>query len=169
MGFIIKNPVLIGFLFEISFNVHCLAGVINSSISASASVPSECKVSVATLNFGNYSPIGANASTPLRAVGLASVYCTKGAIITITFDSGQNSSSAQGTTRAMVCSNQSRYLSYELYRNLAYSQILGSLGPLTSASSLTNYGGYVYAEIPPGQATIPVGSYHDNVSLTVNF
>ncbi|HXN84074.1 MAG TPA: spore coat protein U domain-containing protein, partial [Myxococcales bacterium] len=90
------------------------AGSATSSLTVTATVPAVCVLSAGTLAFGNYDPVGANATTPLAGTSTFNVTCTKNTAYTVTLGTGANSASAVGTTRAMKDVGTGAFLSYEI-------------------------------------------------------
>jgi spore coat protein U domain-containing protein, fimbrial subunit CupE1/2/3/6 len=144
------------------------------SLSLQTQVTDNCQILAATLAFGTYDPVVANATQPLLAQQAIAVYCTRGtAPASIDMDNGQN---ANGTQRRMK--NGTNHLRYNLYRNSARSHRWGTgagsgVVPDPSAGShipLTSGGNaiVVYGSIPQNQ-NIVAGAYADVITMTVNF
>ena len=146
------------------------AGSATSSLTVTATVPAVCVLSARTLAFGNYDPVGANATTPLAGTSTFNVTCTKNTAYTVTLGTGANSASAVGTTRAMKDVGTGAFLSYEIYTNNTYATVwnttntMGGTAASTSAIALTAYG-----RIPAGQNVPAAAGYTDTVVSTVNF
>jgi spore coat protein U-like protein len=146
------------------------AGSATSSLTVTATVPAVCVLSAGTLAFGNYDPVGANATTPLTGSSAFSVACTKNTAYTVTLGTGANAASAMGTSRAMKDAGTGAFLSYELYTNNTYGTVwnttntVGGTAATTSAIPLTAYG-----RIPAGQNVPAATGYTDTVVSTVNF
>ena len=146
------------------------AGSATSSLTVTATVPAVCVLSAGTLAFGNYDPVGANATTPLAGTSTFNVTCTKNTAYTVTLGTGANSASAVGTTRAMKDAGTGAFLSYEIYTNNTYATVwnttntMGGTAASTSAIALTAYG-----RIPAGQNVPAAAGYTDTVVSTVNF
>lgn len=138
-----------------------------ASFTVSANVLKHCEISAAGLNFGEYSPW---AAADLDVDGALSVRCTKNTQnVTIALSDGGHA--ASGVRRMVNATDNTAFLSYELYRTTARSTRWGSTSgeqqPYTAASSgwtdLT-----VYGRITKGQ-DVPLGAYGDTVVATVNF
>jgi spore coat protein U-like protein len=146
------------------------AGSATSSLTVTATVPAVCVLSAGTLAFGNYDPVGANATTPLSGSGAFSVACTKNTAYTVTLGTGANAAAAVGTSRAMKDAGTGAFLNYELYTNNTYGTVWNTTNPVggtavtTSVISLTAYG-----RIPAGQNVPAATGYTDTVVSTVNF
>jgi spore coat protein U-like protein len=145
-----------------------MANTITSNLAVSATVGTNCTMGAASMPFGVYDPLVANASTAAQAMGTISISCTNGTVANITLDNGQNASHASGTTRAML-SGTSNYLSYELYTSAARSTVWNSTNTVTYTSGGTGPGTVnVYGTIPAGQ-NAHTGSYADTVIATATF
>ena len=146
------------------------AGSATSSLTVTATVPAVCVLSAGTLAFGNYDPVGANATTALAGTSTFNVSCTKNTAYTVTLGTGANSASAVGTTRAMKDAGTGAFLSYEIFTNNSYATVwnttntLGGTAASTSAIALIAYG-----RIPAGQNVPAAAGYTDTVVSTVNF
>src|SRR5207245_1316586 len=112
-----------------------------------ATVLSECTVSTASVNFGAYDPVAANAATPLDSTGTVNVYCTTGTLATVSLDLGTH---ASGTTRRMLA-GAANFLTYEIYRDAARSIVWNTVntdsGTSTSKFTPINGGFTAYGRI----------------------
>lgn len=133
-----------------------------------------CSVSAVNINFGTINPafgaaqgFGNNISVTCNSNGSAFDIS-----YTLTFSSG---SSGNISSRAMK--NGSNSLGYNLYKDAAYSQILGSgsSGTYTFSKAYTlaknssqtdNY--TVYAKIPSVSSTLPL-TYTDSIIVTLSY
>ena len=89
------------------------AATATTSFGVTASVNANCTISAATLAFGGYDPLVANASTPLDQTSTLTVTCTKGTSAAVSLDLGTH---ASGSTRRMQNdSTATEFLTYELY------------------------------------------------------
>jgi spore coat protein U-like protein len=143
------------------------AGQSTALVWVSTRVEPQCRVSGATMNFGSYNPVGANATQPLDAETTFDVQCTPGSRVSVTLESGLYPDSSErrlsGTTRG------ARRLAYELYSDASRQRPWTSASPL----SLLGFGRApqrvrVYGRIPQGQ-DVPAGSYQDSVLIVVSF
>jgi len=153
------------------------AGSSSTTFQVSMTVARNCKITTSgTFNFGNYDPVVANASAPLNVTTPAfiSVNCNKNTkSIWVGLDAGTNSSHAPaGSTRA-VSDGNGDYIGYDFYQDSAFTTLWGNtqataqtLGPFTSAK--TPVTATVYGQAPAGQ-DVPVGTYTDTITATVNF
>ena len=144
------------------------AATATATLTIQASVSQQCTVSNATLNFGAYDPVVANAATNLDAQTNISVVCTKGSTgVWVGLGLGSN---ASGSVRRMA--SAANLLTYELYSNAGRTTVWGNTAatgmnytPVTSKTA-TNL--VVYGRVPSGQDA-NVGSYSDSVVATINF
>jgi spore coat protein U-like protein len=145
------------------------AATATANLAVSASVSANCVLTAGTLAFGAYDPVSANASTDLLGSGTFTVACTKSAAgVWIGMDLGAN---ASGSVRRMQAGATGNYLSYEMYREVARTNVWGntaltgvSYAPISKAPSTIT----VYGKVTSNQ-DVPGGSYTDTVLVTVNF
>ncbi len=146
------------------------AGTNTATFPVTATVNSNCTISANGLAFGNYDPLVANATTALNATNTITLACVKGVTPSVGLNTGNNSAGAVGTTRAMA--GAGAFLSYELYKDSSRTQVWGNSGTgldtLATTTSTTPFGVTVYGTVPAGQG-VPVGSYTDTITATVNF
>lgn len=146
-----------------------LANSAAGTASVSATIVASCTMTSGTFAFGTYDPIVANNSSALSVSGPAfSVACTRGATgVTIGLGTGNYSAQAVGTTRAMAAGTN--YLSYELYTTSGQTTVWNATNTVSySPTSMAASNPTVYGVIPGGQ-DVPVSSYSDSVTATVNF
>lgn len=153
------------------------AGSSSTTFQVSMTVARNCKITTSgTFNFGNYDPVVANASAPLNVTTPAfiSVNCNKNTpSVWVGLDAGTNSSHAPaGSTRA-ASDGAGDYIGYDFYQDSAFTTLWGNtqataptIGPFTSAK--TPVTATVYGQAPAGQ-DVPVGTYTDTITATVNF
>ncbi len=163
----------------------------SASLAVGANVPANCSVSVATIDFGYYDPIGDHYRSSLDASGNLSVHCTAGAVAVVTLsessgtppDSGGGiAGRSSGTASRQMASAQARAsgpdspdneasgLYYDLYSDAAHSQIWGA-SPETGVGHQgtgTQTQLTVYGSIPGGQNVAP-GNFSDTIVATVTF
>jgi len=171
---------LLGSAISLAFGLPVLraqAGSSSTTFQVSMTVARNCKITTSgTFNFGNYDPVVANASAPLNVTTPAfiSVNCNKNtASVWVGLDAGANSSHAPaGSTRA-ASDGAGDYIGYDFYQDSAFTTLWGNtqataptLGPFTSAK--TPVTATVYGQAPAGQ-DVPVGTYTDTITATVNF
>jgi spore coat protein U-like protein len=142
------------------------AGSATNTLTVNATVLGICTIDPATLAFGNYdSTANLDVSTNIT------VHCTQGSSYWIGLGLGSNFT---GTTRRMA-NGGTNYLTYELYRDNARTQVWNNADPAptpphSSAGSpgYTAYTTPVYGRVPLGQIAA-MGGYTDSVVMTVNF
>ncbi|MFC3670137.1 Csu type fimbrial protein [Novosphingobium pokkalii] len=129
--------------------------------------------SVQNIAFGNvsYSASAQNAS------GSVVVNCPTSAPYTIYLSDGNNRQSAGSGLRRMK-SAAGNLLPYQLYKDASRTQVwdatggpgvVGGSGGVGGTGTSSNVSSTVYASIPAGTAMPPVGSYSDNVVVTVAY
>lgn len=123
---------------------------------------SACTINVLDVNFGGYDVFSL---TPLDTTGTIDVTCPVRRSVSITFSTGAGSYAArylqQGITR----------LNYNLYRNVARTQILGdgtSGTVFLSANNIRNRSFTIYGRIPARQ-NVRAGTYTDTIIVTLTF
>jgi spore coat protein U-like protein len=151
-----------------------LAATVSTAVTAT--VVANCNISSSPVTFGNYDPVGANASTALRAAGAVTIACTRGSSPTIAMGLGAN---PIGSVRRMT-DGSGNFLDYEIYHPsttapaaaCAYTTAWGSSGAAlftpTSPSSKAARTYSLCGEIAAGQ-DVAVGSFADSVVASVNF
>ena len=141
-----------------------MAAQVTIPFSVTATVMRGCAVSATDLVFGNY-PATAAPPTVL-ATSTISVTCELGDTYTIGLSDGANPS---GTQRRMLrTAPPVAYLSYNLFRDAALTQVWRDTGPtrLPGVGTGLLQAHTVYGQIPGGQI-VPVGAYIDTVTVTV--
>lgn len=129
-----------------------------------ADVAKSCTIEPAALSFGNYDPVGANATSPRDAQGGIQIACTAGTMYAVALGVGGN---AAGTVRQMA--NGAARLQYELYTDAGRTSVwstttqVSGTAPSTAPILLP-----VYGQIPPGQF-VGAGPYQDIVVSTINY
>lgn len=133
-----------------------------------ATIVGECYVTTAALDFGNYDPVSANATTALITTSVVNVYCTKGTFATVALDQGLYSS---GATRRMRAASGD-LLTYELYKDasrlVVWNTTNTNSGTSTSKLTAINNGFTVYGRVPAAQ-DVRAGNYSDTIQVTVNY
>lgn len=122
-----------------------------------------CSLNVIGINFGLYDVFS---PTPLDGTGTIDVSCDARTAFIVSFSTGLSTSY---TARQMAYGINR--LNYNLYRNAARNRVLGDGTGNTEVFSLNNARNRsftVYGRIPP-QQNVYVGSYTDNVIVTVTF
>lgn len=136
-----------------------------ATLKVSASIAPHCLITAADLAFGNYDPVGANATTPLDAQTTIELRCTAGVGFKLMVGMGQNE--AGGGRRMAAGTN---FLSYGLFDDAARTTAWRSFTYRTfgATSSITPRLVQLYGRIPAGQ-DVAVGAYADQVVLTVSY
>ena len=159
-----------------------LAASATTVIPVSANVSQACTISTVGggIAFGNYDPVGANATAALNATGTISVTCSKGAkSLTIGIDFGAN---AVATQRNMKGASGTTPLQYALYQppsnlpgvsctfpaTIPWTNATGGMLTLPESPSKVTRTYNVCATIP-GAQDVTVESYSDTVTATLNF
>ncbi len=135
-----------------------------TSFTVTATVSSNCTLSVASVSFGNYT--GARSQPGATPITLN---CTSTVTFNIGLDAGQGSG-ATTTTRKMT-SKASGTLNYQLFQDSARTTNWGNTvgtdtvsGTGTGASQTVN----IYPSAPAGQSAAP-GTYSDTVIATLTY
>jgi spore coat protein U-like protein len=140
-----------------------------SCLALSASpVRAACQVSnVSALAFGSYNVLSPTDKTITGSFNVRN--CSGGArTYTATFSAGN------GTLAARALRSGVNTLGYNIYKDAAYTQILGSGSGGTATIANTNSGSgtgpthTLYGLIPAGQ-DVPAGSYTDTLTITITF
>ena len=137
-----------------------------ANLKVSATVVANCIVTTTDVNFGNYDPVGTNATAPLDADGSVTLACTRGTVALVGMNYGSN---ASGVIRRMA--NGTSFLTYDLYLNSQRS--IRWVSPLiffpgNQASSTAPRTLPVHGRIPQGQ-DVPVGAFADTVLVVATF
>jgi spore coat protein U-like protein len=138
-----------------------------ASFQVTANVAANCTITAQPLAFGSYDPLQVHAATALDAQSDVTITCTRGSASTVGLGLGAN---AAGAVRRMI--NGTQFLTYELYKEAARTNIWGDAGaglvnpgaaPSIAPRALT-----VYGRIPAGQ-DVGTGPYTDTVIASVTF
>ena len=145
----------------------------NSPVNAdnvTATVVNNCRVSTFDLDFGNYDPVVANATTDLDQTATINVFCTKGATFTsLSLNNGLNFSAP---ARQMAFGTER--LQYNIFLDATHTTVWNATNMKTPTGVSTGRavaidGGYtVYGRVFAGQ-DVAAGGYADTVVATVNF
>jgi spore coat protein U-like protein len=162
---------LVAALAVFALGAAAFATTATSNMSVQATVIANCTITASALDFGNYDPVSANASSALNGSTTVAVNCTNGAAATITM--GQGSNAAGGSTddaplrRLKTGTN---YLSYYLYQNAGRTTVWGNTAGTGAAHTGTGSSENVnvYAKVTEGQ-NVPAGTYTDTVVATITF
>jgi spore coat protein U-like protein len=147
------------------------AGSATGTMNVSASVVKNCAFTTGTLAFGNYDPVVANASTPLKVTDSTTALtlsCTKNVTATISMNNGLNNASCSGNPTCMS-DGAGDYLNYSVYTDNTFATVWNSTNTVSYTS--TGIGApalKVNGEIPAAES-VPAGSYTDTLTATANF
>lgn len=157
-----------------------LAATASTPIAVSATVKQACSITTsAALAFGDYDPVGANASAALNATGQISVTCSKGASsLTVGMGPGIQPSGSQRQMKGVLLG----LLNYNLFQppsnvpgiactfpgTIAWTDAGAGLLALSAAPSKAPRLYNVCGTIPGGQ-DVAVDTYSDTVSAVLNF
>ena len=137
------------------------------TVPLSVTVPSSCTISAASIDFGTYDSVGANATAPADATGAITTTCTRGAATTLALDAGRNAAGAQ----RQMADGAGHFVPYGLFQDGAHGVPWGSGGAALAPPTAPSFAPRtftVYGEIPPGQDPA-AGSYVDTVTASVAF
>lgn len=150
-----------------------------ANIPVSATVSSTCSITATPLAFGDYDPIGVNATADKTGTGSVSVACAK-RTATLTIGMGYGTHVSGATQRQMAGPNATDLMSYNLFQ--PPSTAVGAACPGTIAWTTTGNGLLVLPAAPTKAVrtynvcgTIPMGqdasagTYTDTVIATINF
>lgn len=131
-----------------------LAVVLATALCALKAEAQTCSAAITSpLNFGTYTGTQIRSSTPFK------VTCTGAWYMGLNAGTGAGASE---TVRYLTGPGGAK-LSYQLYRDSAYSENWGNTYPTDTYDGTGNYQGYVYAQLNATQVA-PPGTYTDTVS-----
>lgn len=163
-----KSSYLIATIFLLALGQSKAAAVTsNGVLTVQATVVASCTVASGTLAFGVIDP--AVGTSTLPSVNL-NVTCTQGTSFSVGLGEGAN---ASGTQRRMKGSNQSQFLSYDLFRDNVGTQRFGDSVVTQRLTGQTGLGSLpntipIYGSIAGGQ-NAPADTYSDTVPITVYY
>ena len=162
------------------------AGQATKTFNATASVAAKCVMSnIANLDFGSYDPVVTNASADLPGNTSFTLTCTKSASPSISLSLGNSNFGGNLAAKRSMnngTASAGNYLSYDLYlpsgvgapASVSASATLwgdGSSGTAGFAPSVPSVAAQtitIFGAVKAGQ-DVPVGTYTDSVTATVNF
>lgn len=151
------------------------AGTQNENVGVSAQVNNNCTFtnSAATVDFGEYDPVDANATVDDTATAVVEIKCTKGAVAVLTMDDGlYGSGTGAAMVRALSKDGGTTNLAYNLYREVGHTNVWSSGGSnqtsYTSTSAATKQPFTVYGMIAAG-IDAATGTYTDTVVMTATY
>jgi spore coat protein U-like protein len=140
-----------------------------ATLTVNASVARNCTIAAATLAFGAYDPIVANAAANLDGSVTYNIACTRGGAGTVWI--GMNlGANPTGSTRRMLA-GPTEYLNYELFSDATRTTVWANTqatGLVVVPNGRTPVPVTVYGRVPAAQDAA-VGSYTDSVTMTINF
>ena len=151
------------FLILIVFSLIFKAGI---AISA-------CTINTSSIRFGNYDSFS---STSSDTAGTVTINCTSD-VLKANLTLSQSSTSGSFNPRQMKRSGGADLLNYNIYTDVARTIIFGNGVGGTTDVGLKRPTGKpapwsqmidIYGRIPPGQ-DIPVGSYSDTLTITIDW
>ena len=150
------------------------------TLTAQATVSTNCTISATSLAFGSYDPIVANKTTALNGTATVTVACVKGSTPTIGLGLGNYALS--GTRRMRHATSTGEFLSYEINKPPNVSAGTACTFPGTSPWGNSGVGLFTPAAAPdknsrsfnvcgtvPAGQNVEVGIYTDVVVASVNF
>lgn len=147
--------------------VPAAAQTATSTMAVGAVVTNNCVVTTTPISLGN---IDATSTAARDATGGIAVTCTNGAAWSAAADAGQTAGATPGT-RQMT--NGTDLLSYALYSDTARTTLWGDGTAGTSAITDTGTGvaqnKIIYASVLPGQTSAHIGTYTDQINVTVTY
>lgn len=154
-------------------DLPAVAGSNTATFQAKANVPPNCTISrLADLDFGNYDPLVANATTDLPGnAGVLSIACTRGSTgVTVGLDNGKQPS---GTTRQMKTGTggANQLLQYALYQDSTAATAWDNTSTFAVGATLVDRTAHtltVYGKVFQNQDVV-TGAYSDTVTATINF
>lgn len=127
-----------------------------------------CTITATPIGFGSYV---SSSAFPLDATADVNVNCDVGAPYLVRLDAGANSGGTF-SPRKMLLGGGGDALNYNLYRNASRSEIWGdgTNGSFIQSGSGTgaNVPWPVYGRLP-GSQNVGVGTYADNITVTVEW
>jgi spore coat protein U-like protein len=150
-----------------------------ATIAVSATVATTCSITATPLAFGDYDPIGVNATADKTGTASVTVSCAKGAA-TLTIGMSYGTHVSGTTQRQMAGPTATDLLSYNLFQpvstaagascpgTIAWTTSAPGLLVLSAAPSKAPRTYNVCGTIPMGQDA-SAGAYTDTVIATLNF
>lgn len=160
-------PVL---LFAAGLSPPVYATTTATDMAVVVNVYASCSMSVTSLDFGPYDPIGANATRDLLATATVTTNCTEGAFVIVRMGKGIHSTyrTRGNYSRHMSNVGSDSKLKYELYKNEGLTDVwTGKWGQRVAGTGASD-DLTVYGKVFQNQQAA-AGSYTDTVTVTVLF
>jgi len=147
-----------------------LDAALSSTFLVNATIQAGCLVvggvtNYGALSFGSFSALATTTANTALSGTTVTLQCTPGVALTMSIDGGQNNNGNRNLKRG----SGSNLLSYQLFRDAAYSQTLGINQTVTVAySDPTAIKLPVYARAQLA-GNLPAGSYTDVLQVTLTF
>lgn len=148
-----------------AFGANSYAATDTSTFGVTATVEASCTISGTTLGFGTVNALGAD----VDATSALTATCTNDSAYTVGLNAGTGTG-ATVTDRKMTSGTD--LLDYSLYTDSARTTNWDDIGGTTVVAGTGNGSGQeitVYGRIPTGQTSVPVGSYSDTITATIDF
>lgn len=143
-----------------------MAATETGTLTVSATVIATCTIGDGAIAFTGYDPVGVHAAAALDSSTTLSVQCTNGTPYSIGLNAGAN---PNGAVRRMLRATGTEYLTYELYSDSNRTAVWTDAAPLSgTAASNSAFNVTVYGRVPQAQ-DVPIGTYNDSVTATINF
>lgn len=149
----------------VAFGANSYAAQDTSTFGVTATVEASCTITGTSLGFGTFNVLGAD----VDAVSALTATCTNDSAYTVGLSAGTGLG-ATVTDRKMTSGTD--LLDYGLYTDTARTTNWDDIGGTTVVSGTGTGVGQeitVYGRIHTGQTSIPVGSYSDTITATVDF
>ncbi len=140
------------------------------SLSVTLTIEADCLVASGTvLSFGTHGVLSAD----LAASANLSITCTPSTAYQIALDAGANESTPNDVTTRRMKANTSDYVGYQLYKELAHTNVWGDTGGArvsgTGTGSAVTHTVYGVVPVTSPPVAFPAGNYSDTVAVTVTF
>lgn len=139
----------------------------SDTVPVTATVIDSCTVNATAITFGNYNGIAGSA---LDSVGTVTAVCTMGTAFSVALDAGTGAGAA--LTARKLTGPAGATLAYGIFCDAPRTQVWGDGSGGTDVASGTGSGSAqsftMYGRVPSLQ-TSTVGSYTDNVTVTLTY
>ena len=140
-----------------------------TTLGVSASIDDSCTISVSPISFGDVNLLGGTNSV---ASGGLTVRCTNGTDWSATASAGKGSGATVATRKLTHAEDPTKTVNYMLFTDSGRTSAWGN-GTGGSAISGTGTGSEqektIYAAIPSGQRAAMLGSYSDELTVTLTY